>query len=108
MLEKIQSTTIANGQTKSAELRTGYRTSVVALVTPAALTGTAFTFEGSLDGSTFVPVYNEATQYSVNVGTSRYVALNASVFQGLQSIKVVSGSSEAAERTIQVVLKEIQ
>ena len=108
MLEKIQSTTIAASGTKSAELRTGYRTSVVAIVTPAALTGTAFTFEGSLDGSVFVPVYNEATQYSVNVGTSRYVALNASVFQGLQSIKIVSGSSEAADRVIQVVLKEIQ
>lgn len=108
MLEKIQSTTIANGQTKSAELRTGYRTSVVALVTPAALTGTAFTFEGSMDSSTFVPVYNEGTQYSVNVGTSRYVALNAAVFQGLQSIKIVSGSAEGADRTIQIVLKEIQ
>jgi hypothetical protein len=108
VLEKIQSTVITSGQTKSAELRTGYRTSVVAVITPASLTGSAFTFEGSLDGTTFVPVYNEATQYSVNVGTSRYVALNAAVFQGLQSIKVVSGSAEGADRTIQIVLKEIQ
>ena len=108
MLEKVQSTTILNGATKSAELRTGYRTSVVAVVTPSALTGSAFTFEGSLDGTTFVPVYNEGTQYSVNVGTSRYVALNAAVFQGLQSIKIVSGTQEGADRTIQVVLKEIQ
>jgi hypothetical protein len=108
MLEKVHTTTIAQSDTKSAEIRSGYRTSIVALITPAALTGTAFTFEGSVDGTTFVPVYNEGTQYSVNVGTSRYVALNNSVLGGLQSIKIVSGSSEAAARTIQVILKEVQ
>lgn len=106
-LEKVHTVTIANGQTVSSELRTGYRTSVVAIITPAALTGTAVTFQGSVDGSTFVPVYNEGTQYSVNVGTSRYVALNNALLGGVQSIKVVSGSAEAAERTIQVVLKEV-
>ena len=106
-LEKVHTVTIANGATVSSELRVGYRTSVVAIVTPAALTGTAVTFQGSVDGSTFVPVYNEATQYSVNVSTSRYVALNRSVLSGLQSLKIVSGSAEAADRTIQVILKEV-
>jgi hypothetical protein len=42
-------------------------------------------------------------QYSVTVGTSRYVALDPAVFAGVKWVKVVSGSSEAAERTITIV-----
>jgi len=106
-LDKIHTVTIAQSGTDSSELRVGFRSSVVGIVTPAALTGTAVTFKASVDGATFVPVYNEGTQYSVNVGTSRYVALNQSVLRGIQSLKIVSGSSEAAERTIQVVMKDL-
>jgi hypothetical protein len=76
------------------------------LVTPAALTGTACTFEGSIDGSTFRPLYDQGTQYSVNVGTSRYVALKPEVMQSAKYLKVVSGSSEGALRTITLVIGE--
>jgi len=106
-IRKIHNAVIASGQTKSNQVYTGFQTSVVGIVTPAELTGTTFTFEGTLDDSTFVPVYSEGSQYSVTVGTSRYIALDVAVFCGLQSIKIVSGSSEAAERTIQVVLREV-
>jgi hypothetical protein len=70
------------------------------------LTGTAFTFEGSIDGSTFRALYDEGTQYSVNVGTSRYVALKRQVMEPCKYLKVISGSSEAALRTITLVIGE--
>ena len=106
-LEKVINCTILNGQTKSEAIRTGYKSSLVALITPAALTGTTFTFEASVDGTTFAPVYNEATLYSLTVSTSRYIALNLSVFAGAQNIKVVSGSAEAGDRQIALVVREV-
>jgi hypothetical protein len=80
----------------------------LAIVTPAALTGTTLKFQASLDeGTTFYPIYNEGTEYSVTVNISRFVALNPNVFQGVPCIRVVSGSSEAASRIIGVVSGEL-
>ena len=92
----------SSGTTSSARDLNGLG-NLVALVTPSALTGTSFTFQASTDGSTYNAVYNEGTQYSVTVAASRYVALDPSVFAGAQYVKVVSGSTEAAERTITLV-----
>jgi hypothetical protein len=104
--------TIASSGTTSTAAQIPSGKTLIAVVTPAALTGTAFTFEVSDDGgTTYKPVYNEGTQLSVTVGTSRHVALDATATRALvggsaanpTSVKVVSGSSEAASRTIQLV-----
>lgn len=81
----------------------------LAIVTPAALTGTTIKFQVALssDATTFYPLYDEGTEYSVTVSTSRYVALNPDVFQGVSVMRLVSGSSEAASRTISVVSGEL-
>ena len=92
----------SSGTTSSARDLNGLG-NLVALVTPSTLTGTSFTFQASVDGSTYNNVYNEGTQYSVTVAASRYVALDPAVFAGAQYVKVVSGSTEAAERTITLV-----
>jgi hypothetical protein len=76
------------------------------IITPAALTGASFTFEGSIDAVTFRPLYNEGTLYSVTVAASRYIALNPSVMQSVKHLKIVSGSSEGALRVIQIVIGE--
>jgi hypothetical protein len=78
----------------------------VALTTPAALTGTAFTFNASADGTTFRPLYYESTQYTVTVSTSRHVGLNRLAFEGVKYLQVVSGSTETASRTIGVISGE--
>lgn len=98
--------TIPNAGTTSDSATMPATMYCLGLVTPAALTGTAFTFEGSIDGSTFRPLYDQATLYSVNVGTSRYVALKPEVMQSAKYLKVVSGSSEGALRTITLVIGE--
>ena len=104
--------TIASSGTTSTAAQVPSGKTLLAIVTPAALTGTAFTFEVSDDGgTTYTPVYKEATQYSVTVGTSRHIALDVTATRALlggsattpTSVKIVSGSSEAASRTIQLV-----
>ena len=99
--------TIASSGTTSTALTLQGGRVPIAIVTPSALTGTAFTFQASTDGTNFFNLYNEATQYSVNVGASRYIALNLDVFQAIRYIRIVSGSSEAALRTISVISGEL-
>lgn len=48
--------TIASGQTVSGAAMLG-GACLVGLITPAALTGTAITFQASADGSTYVPLH---------------------------------------------------
>jgi len=96
---------IANGGTVSTTLTLENRIPL-ALVLPAALTGTAITFKASCDNSTFNPVYYESTSYSLTVSTSRHVALNRLAFEGVKYLQVVSGSAEGAARTIGVISGE--
>jgi hypothetical protein len=99
--------TIASSGTTSTALTLQGGRVPIAIVTPSALTGTAFTFQASTDGTNFFNLYNEATQYSVAVNISRYIALNPDVFQAIRYIRIVSGSSEAALRTISVISGEL-
>ena len=80
---------------------------MLAVLTPTALTGTEFKFQASTDGNNFFALYNGATEYSVTVAASRYVSLNTEVMAGVRFLKVVSGSSEAAARTISVMSGEL-
>lgn len=105
-------TTITSGSGTSSAVAVPQNTTPLAIVTPSALTNTAFTFEVSDDGgTTYRAVYKEGTQYSVNVGTSRHVCLDISALRSViggpataaTSIKIVGASNEAATRTLTVV-----
>lgn len=92
--------TIAQGASTSSSINLGSK-GLVGFITPASLTGTAFTFTGSIDGSTFVAIYNsDNTAYSITVGTSRYYILNPADFLGTRYVRIVSNGTEAAARTI--------
>jgi hypothetical protein len=99
--------TIASSGTTSTALTLQGGRVPLAIVTPSALTGTAFTFQASTDGTNFFNIYNEGTQYSLNVGISRYIKLNINAFQAVRYIRIVSGSSEAALRTISIISGEL-
>jgi hypothetical protein len=98
--------TIANTATVSSVLTLDRGRIPLALITPAALTGTTFTFQSSADGNTYVPIYYESTAYSVTVSTSRHIALDRRAFEAVKYLKIVSGSAEGALRTIGVVTGE--
>jgi hypothetical protein len=94
------SAVIANGQTASGAISTGGM-GLVGIYIPAAFTGTTITFQGSTAvAGTFVPVYNSSGQVSYTVSTSRYIAINPADIVGIPFLKIVSGSSEGAARTL--------
>ena len=99
--------TIASSGTISTSITIEGGRTVLALRTPATLTGTEFKFQASTDGDNFFALYNGSTEYAVTVAASRYVSLNTEVMAGVRFLKVVSGSSEAASRIISVVSGEL-
>lgn len=91
---------IASGQTKTAPIENP-KMALVGFITPATLTGTSFSFEGSVDGSTYYPIHkDDGTVYTVPVAASRYTFLPPYNVCGWQYIKIVSNSAEGAARTI--------
>ena len=101
------SVTIASSGTVSTAITLEGGRTVLALRTPATLTGTEFKFQASTDGDNFFALYNGSTEYAVTVAASRYIALNTEVMAGVRHLKVVSGSSEAASRIIGIVSGEL-
>jgi hypothetical protein len=80
---------------------------LVGVQLPAAFTGTTLTFTGSVDGTTYQPVYSttSGTALSYTVAQGHYVAIDPVPFYGLAYIKLVSGSTEGTARTLLVTLK---
>lgn len=99
---------IANGGTTSASLALPTNRIPLAIVTPSAMTGTSLTFAVSFDGQTFTPLFYESTSYSITISTSvsRQYALNRNAFEGVRFLQVISGSTEAALRTLRVISGE--
>jgi hypothetical protein len=100
------STVIAISQTESAAIKFDGM-ALVGLILPAAFTGTALTFLvcDTLDG-TYVPLYDSSNALvSMTVAQGRAYAVDPKNFQGIQYLKIKSGSSEAAARTIVCQLK---
>lgn len=99
---------IANGGTESANIALNGMC-LCGIFFPAAFTGTAVTFEASLDGTTFFAVKSttSGTSLSYTVAQGEYVAINPVDFQGIATLRIVSGSSEGAARTLNLSLKGI-
>lgn len=101
------STLIASGQQESAAINCGGM-ALCGIFLPAAFTGTTLTFEASqaIDG-TFIAVKNttSGTSLSYTVAANTYCALDPKDFQGIHFLKIKSGSSEAADRTLILSLK---
>lgn len=98
--------TIASGQTVGSSISCGGGTFCGVFI-PAGFTGTNITFEASQDGTNFFPVHNTPSgtllQYTVTAGT--YCAVDPKDFYGINFLKIVSGSSEGALRTLYAALK---
>lgn len=76
---------------------------------PAAFTGTALTFlAASAADGTYQAVKDSAGDpVSVTVAQGTYVQLDPAVFAGIQYLKVVSGSTEAAARTLTLAARPV-
>lgn len=96
---------IASGQTESEAIdcRGGV---LVGIKTPAALTGTSLTFKVSDDGVSYVDYYNAlGGKLTITLGTNRRIGIEPVDFAGIQKLKIVSNSAEAAEREFTLFLR---
>jgi hypothetical protein len=101
---------IANGASLSGAVALGAG-APVAIATPAAWTAANLTFQGSVDGTTFLNLYDDAgTEVTVTAAVDRYIALSASLFAGCRFLKIRSGTAgtpvnQGAARTLTVVTR---
>lgn len=79
--------------------------SLVALIIPAAITGTIISFQSSYDGVIFNDAYNSSgNKLEVTVAANRHIHLTPADFYGAKFVKLVSNQTELAARSIDVIL----
>ena len=99
--------TILNGQTKSDIINMS-GTLLKTIILPAAFTGSTLTFEISEDKTNFFPYYNiNNMPVTIDVSAGRAYGLGAIDFYSIKYMKIVSGSVEAADRTIKLIARAI-
>jgi hypothetical protein len=102
---------IASGGTVSGACDLGTLAATEGLagfVLPATFTGTAITFQVSIDDSTYQALYNSNTQLSLTVAQGRsygFAADTRALLFGWRYVKLVSGSSEGGERSIKLLVR---
>lgn len=101
------SATILNGQTTSQAISIqGYY--LAAIIFPALFTGSKISFQASIDKTIFKDCYNSAgTKLEVTATLDSYVLLAVGDFGGLYDFKIVSDSSEVADRNFELIFRKI-
>jgi hypothetical protein len=101
---------IADGATTSNAVDV-LGTSLLALITDAALDGTDFTFLASNElAGTYLPIHRMADGNIITaiVGTSRYTPTNSNDFASVRFLKIVSGTAQSgAATTIKLVNRRL-
>lgn len=97
---------IASGQTTSGAVELK-GLMLCGILLPAAFTGTTLTFLVSVDGTNFytLKTSTSGTTLSYTVAQGTYAALNPQDFYGVNYLKIVSGSSEGAARTLALAVR---
>lgn len=103
--------TIANGASLS-DIGVLNGVNLAAILMPAAWTAAGLSFQGSLDGTTFGNVFDsigaEVTIPSAAATASQMILIPAGAFDGLQAIKIRSGTSGAAVNQGQASILTLQ
>jgi len=95
--------TIAAAGTKTGSIGFGSFTRGI-FILPAGYEGTGITFEVSVDNDTFVPLNNDSGAVPLVVAASKGYALPTGL-AGALYFKIVAGTTQAADRVIQLSLK---
>jgi hypothetical protein len=98
--------TIASSTQTSSAITCGGFT-FCGVIIPSVFTGTVISFEHSVDGVSYFPVYstNSGTLLTYTVTPGTYCAVDPKDFYGVSYLIIKSGSSEAATRTLIASLK---
>lgn len=111
MASVTHTATIASGGTVSNACDLGTLAAgqgLAGFVIPASFTGTAITFQVSVDDSTYQALYNSNTQLSITVAQGRSYGFNAdtrALLFGWRYVKLVSGSAEGGSRDIKLLVR---
>lgn len=101
--KKINTATIASGETVSDAVHLEDHV-LCGFILPAAFTGASVTFRGSVNNSTYTTIYDYTnTAVGATVTQGRAYSLNPIDFLSWPYIKIVSGGSEGAERSITIL-----
>ena len=107
------SVTIAETESLSGDvdLQGGER-QLVGIQMPAAWTAAGVSFAVSADGTTWVPLYWDDSEYVVDAAASRGISLEPSAFAGWPYVRVRSGTAgtpvnQDAERTLVVMTRAV-
>ena len=95
-------------KTPAVELE--YGNCLVGIYHPAIDTSTAFTFEASIDGITFVPVENgsgAAYSITINGSASGYIAVDTTKFLGIKFLKVVVADNQTGAKTLTLAIRPL-
>lgn len=80
---------------------------VIGMEIPSAITSTSIKIQGKgLDGQ-YKDVQYQDADYSLAVSANVIVPLDANTMAAVRTVRLVAASSEAAERTIQLIVREI-
>jgi YD repeat-containing protein len=98
----VQTATILNGATTSDAVNVDSKI-VTGIDLGATLTGTTLGFSHSVDGTTYRVAYDDSGSIIAwTVAGGRFLTFNPPLM-GYKWIKLISGSSEGGDRTLQVV-----
>jgi flagellar basal body rod protein FlgG len=101
LIDVSDNATISSGVNTDGMLLTG-------LVFPAAMTGTEVTFDFSIDGTNWYDVVETdgtAVTYTVTAGDAVRVDPSGWAFASSGFIRVTSGSTETADRSIKLIFR---
>ena len=81
-------------------------TVLVGILTTDTLVGGSLSFESSIDGAAFFPVYNDAAiPLAISIKPDRFIALDITDFASMRFIKVVSDATETSDVTFQLLTR---
>lgn len=106
--QSIVSAVISSGQNASAAVDL-VGTTLVGIQLPATFTGTSLTFQmaTSAGGTYQTMIDGSGTTLTKTIVQGRYLLLDPAEFAGVQFLKVLSGATEGAARTLELVTRPV-
>lgn len=100
--------TIANGATDSNWVQLKGK-QLVAVVFPAAFTGTSVRFRARVDSGAgnIIEQKESTTDFSLTFAASGWVPVSVDVFCGVPEVQIVAGSAQGAARTIRLITRPV-
>ena len=95
---EVKTLQVTSGDAVSNAIKLNGRT-LSAVQTPDTLTQTVMRFQGSIDGTTYVPILkDDNTRYSITVAVSSGYSLNLAVMKPWEYVKIDMAGNEGGSR----------